>query len=383
MAVTIKNPITVVQGGSPTPPTPAEDLELPTPAEKEAYFLLDIQPDAIDDVYFTPGSVSGIGVACAFGTSSGGQFVQDTTIPELNSTAGWTTYIPASKFVTTAGGRKQLIAKVYTTNSLTGFGNGGWQSIGLIRKYRANLPSGVQHFIFYSSNAYASAYALIEVEAKNGSWPANGVNGCFNLRKAKLTDVGLPENTGATNLFNGCTSLEDVELSGLTFGTTKRFSTMFSSCKLLKELPMAELNRVSGTITTFDSMFSNCWSISYYDLRDMDFSSATSMGGMFGSAISKPTTIRFGDKFPAGGLPSTTFIVSSANSASYRPCYITIEKTDAMLPITTDASTLFPNQYITVYVPDALLATYQADAYWATLDTRLKALSEYPGTLPA
>lgn len=53
MAVTIKNPVTIVKQG--TAPVPSEDLELPTPAEKECYLLLDIQPDTIDDVYFTPG----------------------------------------------------------------------------------------------------------------------------------------------------------------------------------------------------------------------------------------------------------------------------------------------------------------------------------------
>ncbi|MBO7720013.1 hypothetical protein J6S35_00005 [Candidatus Saccharibacteria bacterium] len=377
----IKNPLTIVNQGGPTP-VPSEDLELPTPAEKECYLLLDIQPDAIDDVYFTPGQLSGNGIVCAFGTSSGGQFVQDATIPELNSTAGWTTYIPASKFVTTAGGRKQLIAKIYTTDSFTGFGSGTWQSIGLIRKYRANLP-GANHLSFYSSNAYAQGYALIEAELKNGRLASNTFNGRVNLYKAKLTDVALPNNNGAENLFANCASLEEVELSGLTFDTGKRFSTMFSGCKLLKKLPMAWLNSASGNITVFTSMFSSCWSIFYYDLREMDFSSATNMNGMFSSAIFKPTTIRFGDKFPAGGIPATNAIVSPPNSATYRPCYVTIEKTDAMLPITTNASTLFPDSYTTVYVPDALLATYQADTYWSTLGDRLKALSAYPGTLPA
>lgn len=254
---------------------------------------------------------------------------------------------------------------------------------------------------------------------------ATNLNSCFSycqgLKTASLT---LNSATNLSTLFNNCSALTSVTVNAPnatnwynTFSSCRNIETVslvMTSAQTIPEIPSTSLKSLAGydtssaismtvAVSNFLSKdeiealgtsnatnFSNAIGYSrslfpcHLDLSSWDFSAVTSSTGL-NNLVNVPggTEIVFGDTFGASGIINVGTMISASSTyyapTSDSPVHIKINKTDAMLQLAANATTVFSgNSYIYVYVPDNLLATYQADTYWSTLGARLKGFSEWP-----
>ena len=275
--------------------------------------------------------------------------------------------------------------------------------------------SNTTNFSFMFENCY-SLTAIPQLDTSSGTIFNNMFSGCFSLTAIpqlntsngtdfrymfqycySLTAIPQLDTSSGTNfqgMFSGCSSLTAIPQLDTSSGTN--FNSMFSSCRSLTAIP--QLNTSNGTSfslmfgecssltvipqldtssgTNFNSMFSSCYGASLLNLTTYDFTLATNVGGMLQN-IKGGVTVDLGSSWGNSGIPGTSAFVSPTYDLNTPNVKVRINKTDAMLPINTNATTLFYSSGVDVYVPDALLATYQADTRWATLGARLKAMSEW------
>lgn len=230
---------------------------------------------------------------------------------------------------------------------------------------------------------YATSLTEASVSAPQATNWSSLFNYCYAIKKITLN---MPSATNANGLFpSGGVPIAQMDISGLDTSHVTTFgSGGFTMSGFPKEM-WPSINTSSGT--SFSSAFSSgsMFAGEYVDLSVFDFSSATSASSLnYLIGVGAGTQLVLGDTFSPSGIPNTGTMVS-ANSSSYwgvtssNPAHIKINKTDAMLQLAANASTVFSNNsYVYVYVPDNLLATYQADTYWSTLGARLKGFSEWP-----
>lgn len=228
-------------------------------------------------------------------------------------------------------------------------------------------------YMFYVCSALTAVPLLDTSSGTNFSYMFNN---CTTL--TSIPQLNTSSGTNFSHMFDACHSLVTIPQLNTSSGTD--FSYMFNNCDALIAVP--SLNTSSGT--NFNAMFQGCPSLSSIDFTNYDFSHVTTTNGLSSliSGMRGGRTIDFGDSWGASGILNTAVIVSTQSTyvINDNRAKIRINKTDAMLPIAANATTLFNSSggyspY--VYVPDALLATYQADTYWNTLGTRLKAMSEW------
>lgn len=230
-------------------------------------------------------------------------------------------------------------------------------------------------FTHMFENCY-SLSAIPQLDTSAGTGFSYMFKACYSLTSVPQLDTSA--GTSFSYMFSECHSLVTAPQLDTSKGTS--FNNMFSSCYSLSAVP--QLDTSLGT--NFSNMFANTYALTEADLTGYDFSGITSASGFSGflSNTLFSFVAEFGDKWPVGGIPGTQAIVSTAFVGVIDSNYslrVKINKTDAMLPISANATTLFStSQYVYVYVPDNLLTTYQADAYWNTLGTRLKGFSDLP-----
>lgn len=194
---------------------------------------------------------------------------------------------------------------------------------------------------------------------------------CSQIQKVVLTDMDAATNL--TGMFSQCRKLEEVDIDDTSACTN--FSNIFYGCCSLKKLPALDTSSCTNASQMFYSV-----PLQRLDLSQYDFSSITSTGGL--SAIVMlygRNVVIIGDTFGPNGITNTNALLTLAGNYYTTPSDVKIAKTDAMLQLAANASTVFANNAgISVYVPDNLLATYQADSYWSTLGDRLKGYSDWP-----
>lgn len=197
-------------------------------------------------------------------------------------------------------------------------------------------------------------------------------NGCTALTSIPLLNTS--EGTNFSSMFNGCNSLSNIPNLDTSKGTL--FANMFQNCSALTKLPQID----TSESTNCRQMFSNDYAIGYFDLSNYDLSKVTSISGL--TDFIPPMggeTVRFNPTLDQNKIYNTGAILQGTNSyvSASNPAKIIFPQ-NSMVQIVANATTLFQNSaFIYVYVPDDLLATYQADTYWATLGARLKPLSEW------
>lgn len=199
-------------------------------------------------------------------------------------------------------------------------------------------------------------------------------SGCTSLEQCP--DLDTSSGTGFSGMFEGCSGLSSI--SGLDTSKGQNFSSFLKEAFSLSSLPDIDIS----SATNIEAMFSYCHGLEHADLTGYDFSGmGSSNWGSFLYRIPGQLTVELGDTFGPNGIQATnTFISSYSDLANNTyPLRIKINKTDAVLPIATSATTVFSSaSYVLIYVPDALYADYQADSNWSTLGTRLKKFSELP-----
>ncbi len=191
-----------------------------------------------------------------------------------------------------------------------------------------------------------------------------------------ISEVTLTNMSSVTNLyqaFTNCASLRRANISATPACTN--FGNIFYGCTSLDQLPVLD----TSACTNASQMFYNV-PLHRFDLSQYDFKQITSTSGlsaiatMFGQNI-----VIIGDTFGANGITNTGQMISLAGNFGSASVDIKIAKTDAMLQLAANATTVFSStSSVIVYVPDNLLATYQADSYWSTLGDRLKGYSDWP-----
>lgn len=448
--VEIRNPLTIIQSGSPEPTQPLDPKEvykntrpsdwlvMPEIGDNEdnvLYFLLSASSDLAENVAFQLGVDQGSSSATAtfeFGTTdSSGNFTPISSLTQ--NVSGTSAYypdrvLPSSAFVhPTSDGCKQVICKITTSGYFTRVRVGVASNAAPVLRtkqlivefkgkatqclsfddiaYGYNYDEGSLRLRYYNlvgssaatSMSFRNAISLIAVlnlDTSNVTSFANMFYGCGSL--LAIPALNTSRGTSFNSMFRGCSSL--VSVPQIDVSSATNMGSMFYDCYSLGYVP--PLNSASCTIfsymfsycfslgrqpvidtsagTDLRGMFSNCKSLFPLDLRGYDFSSATAsnaMAGMCNNAWGR-FILKFGSTWSADGITTTTSIMSISSTGSGY-CHVIIDKTDAMLPATNPKSA-FNNSYILVYVPDDLLATYQADANWSALGDRLKGFSDLP-----
>ena len=231
--------------------------------------------------------------------------------------------------------------------------------------------------------SYARKLSEVSLNAQYATDWWGAFNYCPLLKKISL-DTSSAQNI--TSMFDNSLKLgTSVELTGLD---TSHVTSFASSAFQISRLPKSMWPTVdTSSGTSFTSSFSSSTSFAgeYLDLSTFDFSSATSTSSLNNLvSVGAGTQVVFGDTFSSSGIPNTSSIISASTNTywgvvSDAPAHIKINKADSMLQLAANASTVFSsNSYVYVYVPDNLLATYQADTYWSTLGARLKGFSNWP-----
>ena len=407
---------------------PANWLKMPTPADDEYFLLLDVGDNLVDTLPVAVQVSNSPDWTLELGTTDvQGVFTAD---PDLVATGTGTKTIsvPANKWQD-VGSTRQLMArvKINTFSSASAIAeiafNQGYMPLSVFKNYlvelsgrssgrsrttgfpnyrrlmffslAGELPAGTSFSqMFYNCTSLTaipeldtssgtnfsqmfsgctSLTAIPELDTSSGTNFSSMFSGCYSL--TAIPELDTSSGTSFSSMFYYCTSLTAIPELDTSSGTN--FSSMFYNCYSLTAIP--ELDTSSGI--NFSQMFYNCISLTAADLTGYDFSAVTSttaLSSVLNTINGTNLTIDFGDTFGTNGIRNTGAIISGVqNTSADYPCKVRINKTDAMLQIAANATTLFSGTYVYVYVPDGLLATYQADTYWATLGTRLKPMSEW------
>lgn len=361
---------------------PANWLKMPTDANvanNEFYLLLEMPKTRTEDYKGKMSLNASSTYDMEFGTTANGVFVADPTYSVMNCIQGdynFTNFaIPMSIFHDT-GDTKQVVMRIKTSGDITSFDVSGFGKAALGKRaveIKGRATSMTYLSVGNTNDGYSAS--TLRYFTLLGTNQISVFNKCFaKCYSLESAELDTSNNTSCYGMFRSCSSLTiapQVDTSSST-----RLDSMFTGCSSLIAVP--QLNTSSAT--NFQSMFEGCSSITEIDLAGYDFSSSTNTSSFLrnvyldgGGNIYLPNK----DKFPANGISgSDAFAVKEDNS---NPINFIISDASAMIPLAINATGIFgTNAYVYVYVPDALLATYQADARWATLGTRLKGFSDLP-----
>lgn len=273
----------IPSGGTPTPldpevvyqqTRPADWLEMPTPAVDEAYLLLHISPDTIDNLNYKTTLAGNDVQTIEFGTVTNGTFVPDPDLVFSQTTSDFAISVPPSKFGSqTSDGTLQLMAKFSGSNiSLISLGNHNGGMFRDVVDFSGNLPS------LYSMNPgsnsnykwYRLRYFSLSADNISSAMQAYFLN-INSLICVRQLDTSHASNVGS--LFQGCTNL--VAIPQLSTGNCTGFINMFYGCTLIEEVPLFDTSRG----ISFENMFYGCRSLR--DIPQFDTSSGTVFTGMF------------------------------------------------------------------------------------------------------
>ena len=377
---------------------PSDWLEMPTPAENEVYYLWQI-PNSITDAQTMKLAVttsnSSASRSVEFGTITGGTFVPDADISYTTTNANTvTTSIPVNKFGNlTSENKVQLMVKVSSTSPITKVEdtyNEG-QAKNYIVEISGDLPS-------LTSRLWLAGTGLKYVSMKHTNMNSfQGVfNQCYNLLAVLALDTS--HSTSFESTFAYCYNLIAIPQINTSSGTN--FQYMFSNCYSLTKMPQLNLSSASGY--GLQNMFSNCYGITelpsfgnygssvsgfqsfmgfpklaYLDLTGLTIPSTISASyALYGLATVAPgAVVNFNANIPGGMLKENSGMGGIINGSSFRYKVKIKFPQQTKIGLNYSASSLFPS--CIVYVPDDLLAEYQADSYWSDLGDNLKGMSEF------
>ena len=114
----------------------------------------------------------------------------------------------------------------------------------------------------------------------SGTSLAYAFRNCSNLTEVPQIN-GTSSVTTMQSMFENCTSLTTVDLSSYTTNSVTNMSSMFSGCNKLTNVDLSNFNTTS--VTNMQYMFSGCNKLTSLDISDFDTSGVQNMGGMFSS----------------------------------------------------------------------------------------------------
>ena len=106
----------------------------------------------------------------------------------------------------------------------------------------------------------------------------------MSSRIKELISINTSNVTSMNSMFAGCKSLTSLDLSNFDTRNVTSMSRMFYNCKSLTSLDLSNFDTIS--VTDMFAMFSNCTSLTSLDLSNFDTSNVTSMIDMFNKCSS-------------------------------------------------------------------------------------------------
>ena len=113
---------------------------------------------------------------------------------------------------------------------------------------------------------------------KNGKYISNLIQINFN------NNFNTSKVTSMNSMFRGCSSLTSIDLSSFNTSNVTSMGSMFSSCSSLTSVDLNNFN--TSKVTDMSEMFDGCSSLTSLDLSSFNTSNVTSMGSMFSSCSS-------------------------------------------------------------------------------------------------
>lgn len=109
---------------------------------------------------------------------------------------------------------------------------------------------------------------------------------CSNLKEININYFDTKNVTTMHGMFNGCTSLISLDLTSFVTTNVKKMSYMFNKCISLKSIYVSD-GWSTSSITSSDSMFSNCNNLPNFDANYIDVTKAYSGEGGYLTKINK------------------------------------------------------------------------------------------------
>ena len=135
---------------------------------------------------------------------------------------------------------------------------------------------------WYSYEAYIKRIVFLQEGEQRVIAPQNS-RGLFaflrNVEEIDLRGLETSNVTSMESMFLNCPSLTSLDLTPLDTKNVTNMHAMFSFCSSLGALDLASLD--TSSVTNMDSMFDECSSLGALDLASLDTSSVTDMRSMF------------------------------------------------------------------------------------------------------
>ena len=259
----------------------------------------------------------------------------------------------------------------------------------------------------FNTTNVATMYAMFEECAKLTSLDlsnfvtskvttmVNMFKGCEGLTNLNISSFDTSKVTNMSYMFYYCTALTTLDLS--IFVTTKvtTMAYMFTKCSALTTLDLSIFD--TSKVTNMEYMFSNCNALTSLNISNFNTQSVTTMSHMFDTCsslasldLSNWNTENLNTMYSMFyGCSSLTYLnLSSFNTSNVTGMNDMLTNCNALLVMligkdTDSAVQPIPSNTIglvstaKIYVPDALVDAYKADAKWSKFAAQIFARSTY------
>ncbi len=221
-----------------------------------------------------------------------------------------------------------------------------------------SLPSGVTSI----SNSAFSGCSNIALTSLPSGVTSIGSNAFLDCRNIALTSLPSGVTSIGTAAFSSCLNLA---LTSLPSGVTSISSSAFNSCE---SIPSIECN---GTITTFSN--SSFLGSSYHPMQLASASFPNMAVSSLGTAFGSSNTANACKLLAFADVGKTKAIAANAFANCNALQTLVLRRTDAICTLANVSAFLntpmrgYNSLTGTVYVPSALISTYQTATNWKTL----------------
>ena len=135
----------------------------------------------------------------------------------------------------------------------------------------------------------------------------------INKKISTITHLGIDTRrvTSMESMFQGCSSLTSLDVSNFSTQNVTNMQSMFQGCSSLTSLDVSNFS--TQNVTKIQSMFRGCSSLTSLDVSNFSTQNVTNMYYMF-QGCSSLTSINLGDKFDASKVSGVQNMFQFCNS---------------------------------------------------------------------
>ena len=166
--------------------------------------------------------------------------------------------------------------------ALTSISN-AWNECGRLRSL--DISSLYTRNVTGLASTFFNCMSLTELDLRHWNVEkvtsfASAFSGMRSMKNLDLTGWNTIKATAMNSMFSDCRRLRDFSwLAGFTTDLVTTFASMFSNCYSAKELPVEGWD--TGNVTTMSSMFNYCRSLRELDLHEWDVGKLANTSSMF------------------------------------------------------------------------------------------------------